>query len=269
MKKISLILAFFIAFLLVFCSFFAEFLLPANANEIDLMLKFDPPSNLHLLGCDHLGRDEFARLILASGVSLKATFFTLVLIVGIGIFVGGVAGFAGGRIDQFFMRICDVFFSFPTIVLALFFVGILGTGLTNIIIAIALTHWAWYARIVRSIVLGLKNNEYVLISQTSGASFWQNFRKNMFYPIFSQCLVLATLDIGHIILHISSLSFLGLGVKAPTPEWGVMISDAKEYIFTQPEFIIYPGLMIFLCVASFHIIGDFLREKFNVADLKV
>ncbi|CAD7286947.1 nickel ABC transporter permease subunit NikC [Campylobacter suis] len=268
MKKFGVYFAFFMAFLLIFISIFAHYIVPADVNEVDLLLKFEGISSEHFLGTDHLGRDEFFRLLLATSVSLKAAFLTLFLIIFIGVFIGGVAGFAGGRVDQIFMRICDLFFSVPTLILALFLVGILGVGLTNIIIAIALSHWAWYARIVRSIVLGLKNNEYVMISVTSGASFWQNFKKNMLKPIISQCLVLATLDIGHIILHISGLSFLGLGVKAPTPEWGVMISDAKEYIFSHPELIFYPGFMIFLCVMSFNIIGEYLCEKFDVKHLE-
>ncbi|MDO5045920.1 nickel ABC transporter permease subunit NikC [Campylobacter sp.] len=264
MRKLSLYMAFFIAFVLVFTGIFAPFITPYDPNEIDLLAKFEPASLTHLLGTDHLGRDEFSRLIYATSVSLNSAFATLFIIISLGVIIGGTAGFTGGRTDQILMRICDVFFSIPTVILALFLVGILGTGLINVIIAIAVSHWAWYARIVRSIVLSLRNNEYILITVTSGASTLVNFRKNMLKPILSQCIVLATLDIGHIILHISGLSFIGLGVKAPMAEWGIMISDGKDHIFSHPELIYYPGFAIFLCVMSFNIIGDYLRDKLDV-----
>ncbi|AGT45022.1 nickel ABC transporter permease subunit NikC [Treponema pedis] len=266
MKKIGLYVAIFAALIMIFVSVFSYWLVPYDPNEIDLLAKFEPAGKTHLFGTDHLGRDTFSRLLAATSISLNSAFVTLFLILSLGILVGGTAGFAGGKTDQILMRICDIFFSVPTVILALFLVGILGVGLTNVIIAIAVSHWAWYARIVRSIVLSLKNSDYVLITITSGASTFTNFRKNMLKPILSQCAVLATLDIGHIVLHISGLSFLGLGVKAPTAEWGIMISDGKEYIFSHPELIVYPGFAIFLCVMSFNIIGDFLRDKFDVSE---
>ncbi len=131
--------------------------------------------------------------------------------------------------------------------------------------AIALTHWAWYARIVRSIMLSLKNKEYVLVSKMCGALGVESFKKNMLRPILAQCVIVATLDIGHVMLHIAGLSFLGLGVKSPTSEWGIMISDAKDFIFTYPELIYYPGVALFLYVMSFNIIGDYLRDKLDGA----
>ncbi|WP_033915946.1 nickel ABC transporter permease subunit NikC [Campylobacter sputorum] len=258
---ITISLAIFIIFIMLFGSYLA----PHDPNLVNLSLKFAPISKEHFLGCDHLGRDQFSRLIAGSSLSLKSAFITLFFILALGIIIGGLSGFIGGKIDNLLMRICDMFLSFPTVVLALFLVGILGTGLTNVIIAIALTHWAWYARIIRSLVLSLKSKEYVLISKISGASITQNFSKNMIKPIISQCFVLATLDIGHIMLHISGLSFLGLGVKAPTPEWGIMISDAKEYIFSHSELILYPGLALFITVFVFNMLGDMLRDKLDVS----
>lgn len=161
------------------------------------------------------------------------------------------------------MRICDLFLSLPTIVLSLFLVGILGAGLENVMLAIALTHWAWYARIIRSIVLGLKHREFVLLSQVYGASNWQIFKRNMLTPILTQCFVLATMDIGHIMLHIAGLSFLGLGVQPPQAEWGVMLSDSKDYVFSNPELLLYPGLALFIAVALFNMLGDSLRDYFD------
>lgn len=267
MKKFAFYLALAVICVIMILAIFAPFIAPYAPDSIDLLSKFAPISSEHLLGTDHLGRDVFSRLIYGARVSLGCVFATLLLIVVFGCFVGSVAGFMGGRVDQIFMRICDIFFAMPTIVLSLFLVGLLGTGVVNVIIAIALTHWAWYARIVRSIVLHLKNKEYVLISKISGASGFMNFKQNMLKPIVSQCIILATLDIGHIMLHISGLSFLGLGVKSPTAEWGIMISDAKDFLFTSPELIYYPGFALFLCVMSFNIIGDHLRDKFDDSEL--
>lgn len=269
MKKILLFSSFSIIFMLVFVSIFANYIAPFAPDEINLSNKFASISSTHLLGTDHLGRDVLSRLIYGARISLGAVFVTLFLILSFGFLIGAVAGFVGGKTDQILMRICDVFFALPTIVLSLFLVGILGTGLVNVIIAIAITHWAWYARIIRSVVLNLKNKEYVIISKISGASGFKNFTQNMLYPIIAQCIIVASLDIGHIMLHISGLSFLGLGVKAPGAEWGIMISDAKEFLFTAPELIYYPGLALFLAVMSFNVLGDYLRDKLgNKAILK-
>ena len=266
MKKIFSYFIISLAILIVLLSLFGPMLTPYDPNDIDLANKFSKISSSHLLGTDHLGRDEFSRLLFGAQISLLSTFITLCLILVLGLLIGGLAGFLGGRIDNALMRICDVFLSFPTVVLALFFVGILGTGLVNVVIAIALTHWAWYARIIRSIILKLKNKEYVLISRASGASKFEIFKSCFLKSIISQCAVLASLDIGHIMLHVSGLSFLGLGVKAPNPEWGVMISEAKEYIFTHYELVLYPGAAIFLVVCVFNILGDMLRDKLDLRE---
>ncbi len=177
------------------------------------------------------------------------------LIIAIGTPLGCLAGFAGGRTDNGIMRLCDVFITFPTFILALFLIGMLGTGLTNVILAIVLTHWAWYTRMVRSIVLTLKHREYLLR--------WRIVRDHVLPAVLVQLLVLASLDIGHMLLHVSALSFLGLGVAPPTPEWGVMMSDARQYIRTQPQLIFYPGALIFLTVMLFNMLGDSLRDALD------
>ena len=257
MRKFILYFSFFVATAMILIALFGAFFVE-NVDEISLTQKFLPPSSEHFFGTDHLGRDIFSRIIYGARISLLCVFATLFLILFIGAVVGSFAGFIGGKTDQFF--------SVPTIVLSLFFVGILGTGLTNVIIAIAVSHWAWYARMTRAIVISLKSKEYILLSKVSGAGAISNYVKNVFRAVWTQCLVLGTLDIGHIMLHISGLSFLGLGVKAPTPEWGIMISDGKDYLFSAPQIILYPGVMIFLCVMSFNILGDYLRDKFDVKD---
>ena len=264
-KKLSFMgkFALVMIILLLLIALIAPFFLPYAPDAIDLDNRFSPISTEHFLGTDHLGRDIFTRLIFGARISLFSVGIILVCVMFLGISIGGIAGFFGGKIDKFIMRICDLFLSLPTIVLSLFLVGILGAGLENVMLAIALTHWAWYARIIRSIVLGLKHREFVLLSQVYGASNWQIFKRNMLTPILTQCFVLATMDIGHIMLHIAGLSFLGLGVQPPQAEWGVMLSDSKDYVFSNPELLLYPGLALFIAVALFNMLGDSLRDYFD------
>lgn len=243
---------------------FAPFLAPYPPNMQNLDARLLAGSAEHILGTDYLGRDIFSRLLYGARISLGSTFLILVYIVALGVCIGGLCGFLGGWLDNICMRICDIFMSVPTIALSLFMVGILGAGLENVILAIVATHWAWYARIVRGIVFSLKNKEYVLLSYTFGASGFERFRRHLFTPIMSQCLVLASMDVGHIMLHIAGLSFLGLGVQPPNAEWGVMISEAKEYMWEYPHLILYPGLALFISVALCNLLGESLRDSFGV-----
>ena len=191
----------------------------------------------------------------------------LLLIVSFSTFAGSLAGLAGGAIDSALMRTCDIFMTFPTLILAMFFVGVLGTGLTNVILAIFLTHWAWYARIVRGIVLSLKSREFVLAARVAGTSRTRMVFRHILPSLAPQVLVLATLDIGHMMLHVAGLSFLGLGVQPPAPEWGVMIGDARQFIWTQPRLLLYPGLAIFVVVMAFNLLGDAMRDALDRSGL--
>lgn len=236
---------------------------PYDPNAINLGSRLQPSSIDHWLGTDHLGRDILSRLMVGARISLGSVAITLSLIIGLGVVIGGAAGFIGGRADQIIMRLTDVFLTFPTLVLALFMIGALGTGLVNVIIAIALSHWAWYARIVRGIVLSLKHRDFILASRLAGAGNIRIFARHLLPATLSQLVVLATLDIGHIMLHVSGLSFLGLGVAAPTAEWGVMLSDARQFVWTEPHLMIWPGMALFLTVMAFNLAGDALRDRLD------
>lgn len=260
---ISELLGFIVLALLLFIAISAPWLAPYDPNAIDLTQRLRGMSTEHLLGTDHLGRDTFSRLITATSVSLGAVFATLALMLVIGVGLGGLAGFVGGRTDQIIMRTCDVFMTFPTVVLALFMVAILGTGLVNVIIAIAVTHWAWYARIARSLVLSVRHSDYLRAAKLAGVPPFARFRIHVLPNIMVQLMVLATLDIGHVMLHVSGLSFLGLGVQSPTPEWGVMINDARQFIWSNPMLVIWPGLAILVSVMAFNLLGDGLRDKLD------
>lgn len=249
--------------LLLLVAILSPWLTPFDPSAINLANRLQPMSPEHWLGTDHLGRDMLSRLISACSISLGAAFVTLLLMLVIGVGLGGMAGFMGGRVEQVIMRICDVFMTFPTVVLALFMVAILGTGLVNVVIAIAVTHWAWYARLTRSLVLNIRHSDYLKAAIVSGVPASVRFRRHVLPNVLVQLIVLASLDIGHVMLHVSGLSFLGLGVQSPTPEWGVMINDARQYIWTNPWLVIWPGLAILLSVMSFNLMGDALRDHWD------
>lgn len=259
----SLVLGVVLIGLLALLAIFGQWLAPHDPDLVDLSQRLLPPDARHWLGTDHLGRDLLSRLIVGTQLSLGSVMLTLALVLLLGIVIGGVAGFVGGKLDLLIMRLCDMFMTFPTLVLAFFFVTLLGTGLSNVIVAIALSHWAWYARMVRGLVIAQRGREYLLASRLAGASRWMRLRQHVLPNIAGPLLVLATLDIGHMMLHVSGLSFLGLGVTPPTAEWGVMINDAKEFIWTHPQLLLLPGLMIFFSVMAFNLLGDALRDRLD------
>ncbi|MCB8890548.1 nickel ABC transporter permease subunit NikC [Vreelandella malpeensis] len=256
-------LAFALVALLMAAALVGPWLSPFDPNAVALADRLQAPSERHWLGTDHLGRDIFARLMAGTRLSLGVVAVTLALMLALGIVIGGTSGFVGGRTDQVIMRVTDIFLTFPTFVLSLFMIGVLGTGLTNVVIAIALSHWAWYARIVRGIVLSLKHRDFISAAAMAGASRTRIFIRHLLPATLSQLAVLASLDIGHIMLHVSGLSFLGLGVAAPTPEWGVMLSDARQFVWTEPLLMLWPGLALFLSVMAFNLLGDALRDRLD------
>ena len=263
-KKLIFLLIMLAAILL--SAIFAPLIAPYSPYDIDLSNRFAPISQSHILGTDHLGRDVFTRLIYGSRMSLISVLAIMVIILLISLIIGCAAGFLGGKIDNVLMRISDVMLTFPTFILALFFIGILGVGLINVIIAIAFTHLAWYSRIVRSIVLETKEKNYVLASKCMGTPKLKIIIKHIIPQVLSQVGILATLDLGHMMLHVAGLSFLGLGVQAPVAEWGVMINDAAPFIRQHPELMIYPGLCIFITVAIFNSLGEYLKDKYKLKE---
>jgi len=261
--RLSVRLALVIIALLALIALTSQWWLPYDPQAIDLPSRLLSPDSQHWLGTDHLGRDIFSRLLAATRVSLGSVMACLLLVLILGMVIGGAAGLLGGRVDQLTMRVADMFMTFPTSILSFFLVGVLGTGLTNVIIAIALSHWAWYARMVRSLVIALRQREFVLASRLSGAGNLRIFIDHLTGAALPSLLVLATLDIGHMMLHVAGMSFLGLGVTAPTAEWGVMINDARQYIWTQPLQMFWPGLALFISVMAFNLVGDALRDHLD------
>lgn len=242
---------------------FANVIAPYDPTAIDLANRLAAPDAAHWLGTDHLGRDLLSRLIYGARASLGSVALIAVLILVTGFVTGAVSGYVGGWLDTLVMRICELFMTFQTFILAMFLIAILGRGMTNVIIAIVLTHWAWYARIVRGMVISLKHRDYILAARVAGGGHLTVFARHIALPVLAQIVILATLDLGHMMLHVSGLSFLGLGMQPPTPEWGVMINDARTQIWTHPELVVLPGLMIFLTVLAFNIPGEYLRDRLD------
>lgn len=262
-RRAALIFSGLVLAALVGMAVFAPWLAPYDPLEIDLDQRLAPISAQHWLGADHLGRDVLSRLIWGARASMGSVAVIAVLIMAAGFITGAFSGYVGGRTDALIMRVCEAFMTFPTFILALFLIGVLGTGLTNVILAIVLTHWAWYARIIRGMVLNLRNRDYILAARVAGGGPVKIFLRHIAPPVLAQLVILASLDLGHMMLHVSGLSFLGLGIQPPTPEWGCMINDARQQIWTNPELAIIPGAMIFLTVLAFNIPGDLLRDKLD------
>ncbi len=220
------------------------------------------PSAAHLFGTDELGRDVFSRVLWGAQVSLPLAVVLVVASLFIGSLLGALAGFIGGVVDEVIMRIADLVFSFPTIILAMVVAAALGPSLTNAVIALIFVNWPNYARVMRSLVLGARNQEYVIAGRLLGSGPFTSLRRDVLPNVAAPMLVLATLDFGNQILLLSGLSFLGLGAVPPTPEWGSMVASGVQQ-FSSWWLATFPGLAIFSVVVAFNFIGDSLRDALD------
>ncbi len=214
----------------------------------------------HIMGLDLNARDLYSRIIYASRTSLTVGISATLIAVLSGTLVGLIAGYAGGWIDNVIMRILDVVLAFPSLLLAITIVTIRGPGLENALLAIGLVSIPIYARLIRSNVLGTKENEYVTAVRSIGASPLRILFLHIFPNTWTPVMVQATLGIGTAVLDAAALSFLGLGAQPPTPEWGQMLSEGRSYVFTAPHLVFYPGIAIMLTVLGFNLLGDGLRD---------
>lgn len=235
-----------------------------DANMTDIGNRLASPSWEHPMGTDHLGRDVLTRLLLGFRLTVGYSVIALAAAVIIGVPFGLLAGLKGGWVDRLFMRIADGFLAFPDTVIAIVLSGLLGPGIGNLLFAIVLVKWVNYARMVRSTVLTEVQKDYITIARINGLSTFTIMRKHLMLHIVGNVLVLASLDFGKIILLISSLSYIGLGAQPPTPEWGAMLNESRPYFQANPEMMIYPGLAIVVVVLAANILGDYLRDKFDV-----
>lgn len=240
----------------------APWLAPYNPLKQSIPDRLQPPSSNYLFGTDQLGRDILSRVMYGGRISLPAALAVVILAGLVGTVIGATAGFLGGVFEEIFMRLTDIFMAFPTIILAMAIAAALGPNVGNAIIAMVVVWWPNYARIVRSLVLTVKENEYVQASRALGATELRVLQRVVLPNSFPPVMVMGTLDLGNAILIFAGLSFLGLGAEPSTPEWGRMIADGIKF-FDQWWISAFPGLAIFLVVMAFNFVGDGLRDALD------
>lgn len=260
------IIGFIIITIVILCALTANFISPFDPGLQNLEKKTIEPAWSesgdihHLLGTDQLGRDVLSRLIYGSRITLTVAFFGTIVAGIIGITLGSISGYYGGKADSIIMRIADIQLAFPFILLALFIVAVLGPGLRNIILVAGISGWVRYARLVRGEILFVKEMEYVESIRALGAKDSRILIKHIIPNVISPVIVIATLEMAKIILMEAALSFLGLGVPPNVATWGRMLSEGRVYIFTAPWLCILPGLAITITVLGVNLLGDWLRD---------
>lgn len=249
---------------MVLAALFAPLISPYDPYAIDFAATLLPPNtNGHLLGTDDLGRDIFSRLIYGAQTSMVVGLIVVAISGSIGVTLGLLAGYFGGALDMVVMRVVDLLYAFPFIILAIAIVGILGASLINVMLVLASIAWIEYARVVRGLVLQLKQQEYVIAARAVGASDRHIIVNHVLPNVVNITVVQATFGVAGAILSAAALSFLGLGAQPPTPEWGAMLNDGKKFIRVMPVLSIAPGVAIMLVVLSINLIGDALRDALD------
>ncbi|MFN0094115.1 MAG: ABC transporter permease [Dehalococcoidia bacterium] len=249
--------------LVLFAAVAGPWIAPASPVDGDLAARHLGPSWGHPLGTDFLGRDQLARVLFGARTSVLVAILVMAVTVTISVTVGVVAGYFGGFIDALLMRIVDIVLAFPSLILALAVAGFLGPGLRNAVIALCAVWWAGFARVIRGQVLVVRASDYIEGATAIGAGHARIVLRHVLPNITSPVSVLATLDVGQVILALAGLSFLGLGIQPPAAEWGRMIFDAKPYMERQPLEMAVPGAAIALSVLAFNLLGDAIRDSLD------
>jgi peptide/nickel transport system permease protein len=258
-----------IIIILVLTALLANVLTPYSPVNISLPDRLRPPfweqggSLAHPLGTDPMGRDLLTRLIYGARISLLVGFLGLLVGGGVGAALGLIAGYAGGRLDAFLMRVTDTTLSFPIILFAILLVVILGSSLLTVVFAVALVLWARFARVIRGEVLSIRERDFVAQARIAGSSSVRIMRVHLFPNVLNTLVVLLSLQIGWVIIVEASLSFLGAGVPPPTPTWGSMIAEGRDYIASAWWVSFFPGLAILVTVLAFNLFGDWLRDALD------
>ncbi|SHK80862.1 nickel transporter permease [Desulforamulus aeronauticus] len=242
---------------------FAPLVAPYDPYFSDMPKALSSPSGEHLLGNDELGRDILSRIIYGARISLRVGLIAVGIALSVGMVVGSIAGYYGGRIDIIIMRFMDIMLAFPSILLAIALMAVLGRGVENAIIAIGIVSIPEFARIVRGSVLSVKENEYVQAARAIGNNDFQIIFKHILPNVMAPIIVRATLGISTAILETSALGFLGLGVAPPFAEWGTMLGSGRGYLFNAPHLVFFPGIAITLTVMAFNLLGDGLRDALD------
>lgn len=246
--------------LLLIVAAFAQKICPYDPYEQDLLQAQKPPSAEHLLGTDRYGRDMLSRVLVGSTASIYATLLLVAIVTVTGTVIGLICGWFGGIVDMVLMRISDLFLAFPSLVFALAVAAVLGGGIRNAVIALAVIGWPKFARLARGLTLAQKDSPYLMAVKMSGSSTAKILWKHVLPNIAGQILVTAVLDIGTMMMELAGLSFLGLGVQPPAAEWGSMINDGRSMLQISPWMVLAPGAAIFITVMIFNLLGDTLRD---------
>jgi peptide/nickel transport system permease protein len=241
----------------------APIIAPDDPNAVDAIRRLEGPSRTHLLGTDNLGRDLLSRLVWGSRWSLGTVSLATVLIMSIGVAVGIVSGYYGGLADEVLMRVVDVLLAFPSLLLALAIAGLLGPGIMSVIIALVSVWWASYARIVRGLVLSMRDRDFIASARALGGGNAHIIFRHVLPNVLPSIAVLATLEMGDLILAVAGLGFLGIGVQSPVAEWGTMVNEGRSFLLSAPQLMIYPGIAISLAVIGFNLLGDGLRDALD------
>jgi peptide/nickel transport system permease protein len=242
---------------------FAPWLTPypeQGRGEPNIVEKFRPPSQEHPFGTDYLGRDVLARVLFGGRSSLSIGFLVVIIAVTVGTPLGAIAGYFGGWLDEAIMRLTDMFLAFPPLLLAIAIAAALGPSFTNAMAAIGFTWWPWYTRLVRAQTVSLRERSFIEAARGIGVSKGTIIFRHVLPNVMTPVMVQATMDIGSAILTGAAMSFIGLGVQPPTPDWGKMVSTGRIYFMNQPWFATFPGLAIFLVSLSFNLLGDSVRD---------
>jgi peptide/nickel transport system permease protein len=250
-----------ILLLLLVAAVGAPLIAPHNPSRQDLANDLIAYSADHLLGTDKLGRDILSRTIYGARVSLSVGFATVALSLAIGLVAGSLAGYFGGWIDLLLMRLVDILLAFPGILLAIAFTAVLGPGLDHVILALCLIGWTGYARLVRGEILALREREFIQAARALGGSPKRVILRHLLPNLIAPLLIQSTFGLAAAIIAEGSLSFLGLGVEPPTPSWGSMLNDGRQFLLVAPHLTTYPGLAIMITVLALNLVGDGLQDR--------
>jgi peptide/nickel transport system permease protein len=250
----------FIILILLFTAIFASFIAPYEADEINPPDRLKPPSREHFCGTDPAGRDVFSRIIYGSRISIRIGVTVVSMAAVFGSLIGLISGYIGGKVDEIMMRITDVFFSVPYLILAMAIAAALGPNLVNAMISLAVVWWPIYARLTRGQALLIREYTYIEAARGLGAGNLRIIFRHILPNSFSPVIVQASLDFGNAVMFAAALSFIGLGAQPPTPEWGAMISIGRNYLRDAWWYPTFPGLAILITVLGFNLLGDGLRD---------
>ncbi len=254
--------------LLVIAAVFAPWVAPYDPNHVDFLSAMQAPSLAHPLGVDDLGRDLFSRLIYGTRISLFVGVSTVAIALLVGVVLGLLAGYYGGWLDMVIMRYIDLQWAFPNILIAVYLVAVFGTGLANVIVAISLAYIDDFARIARGMVLSIKEEQYIDAARTVGVSDWRIMWRHILPNAMAPIIVQATVSVSYAILAEATLSFLGLGVEADTPTWGLILAEGRSFISRLWWVGVFPGLFIMITVLSINFLGDALRDVLDVRETR-